>query len=94
MLQAHLYALFFRLKANEVRCFWDDYCGILAGSWNAVLKLLSHRNKRSADLKKNKPAGLVLVSVIHIKLRSFEMSFQNVNKICSALKHLVLSTPK
>lgn len=43
--------------------------------------------------KKEQPASLFLVFVIHIELRSFGTSFQNVNKIYSALKHLVLSTP-
>lgn len=72
----------------------DDYCGAVPGPRNAVLKLLSHTNKRmSVDFKK-KSACLLLVSVIYIKLRSFKIDFQNVDKIYSASKHLVLSTPK
>lgn len=77
-----------------MRGFWDDYCGIVPTPWNAVLKLLSHTNKRMSVDFKTKSACLLLVSVIHIKLRSFEMNFQNVNKLYSALKHLVLSTAK
>lgn len=44
-----------KTQSKEVRDFWDDYWGILHGPWNAVLKLLSHTNKRmSVDLKKKK----------------------------------------
>lgn len=66
-----------------------EYC-----AQTAVTYKQEHECRLKKKKKRQKPAGLFLVSVIHVKLRRFEMNFQNVNKIYNALKHLVLSTPK
>lgn len=93
MLQAYPCAFLLRPIVNEVRSFWD-YCSILPGPGMLCSNCCHTQTKGWVWVKKKEqPASLFLVFVIHIELRSFETSFQNVNKIYSALKHLVLSTP-